>query len=213
MRHGSIDIWTFNELFVLRLYEPPDPIAAMLAEVREPRVLDLGANIGLFGIDARSATRVPASPRTSPTTRARRSTGGSSSGTGPLARGGSWRRVRGPDRARSRSSLDRRQRVASSIRPTAGTVTLPMEDVLPAFADADLVKLDIEGGEWSLLEDPRFAAARIVVLEYHPPGCPDEDTHATATRLLEEHGYEVFQLFKHPGGVGMAWAVRPAGRG
>src|SRR4051794_26538464 len=46
LRHRSIDIWTFNELFVLRLYEPPDPIAAILAEVREPRVLDLGANIG-----------------------------------------------------------------------------------------------------------------------------------------------------------------------
>ena len=61
-------------------------------------------------------------------------------------------------------------------------------------------------------QDDLFACmqgtARVVVLEYHPPGCPEADTHAAARRLLEGHGYEFIPLFEHPGGVGMAWAFR-----
>ena len=208
LRHGTIDPWTFNELFVLRLYEPPEPVAALLGGVPQPAILDLGANIGMFGLDA--LQRYPGARVTAyepdaesaaihrrllelnpsePAWRLVEACAGPSDGTATFLPG---------------------QETESRIvaRPTPGAVTLPMEDVLPAFAHADLVKLDIEGGEWALLEDPRFAAARVVVIEYHPPGCPEPDTHAAARRLLERHGYEFIPIFKHPGGVGMAWAFR-----
>jgi FkbM family methyltransferase len=212
LRHGTIDIWTFTELFVLQLYRPPPPVAAILAGVREPAVLDLGANIGLFGLDALQqypGARITAyEPDAESAVMHRRL----------VERNGladSWRLVEacaGPKDG-SVTFLPGQETESRIVdEPTPGTVTLPMHDVLPAFAKADLVKLDIEGGEWPLLADERSGAAPVVVLEYHPPGCPEPDTHATARRLLERHGYQVLQLFQHPGGVGMVWAFRAEGR-
>jgi FkbM family methyltransferase len=209
LRHRTIDIWTFAELFVLRLYQPPPAVAAMLAEVDEPVVLDLGANIGLFGLDA--VTRYPGArvvgyePDSESAAIHRRLIERNEPGD-------RWQLIEacaGPSdgEATFLPGQETESRIVDAA--TAGAITLPMRDVLPAFASADIVKLDIEGGEWPLLADPRFAAARIVVLEYHPPGAPEPDTHAVARRLLEQHGYEVVQLFEHPDGVGMAWAFRP----
>jgi Methyltransferase FkbM domain len=83
-----------------------------------------------------------------------------------------------------------------------------MEDVLESFAEADLVKIDIEGGEWALMADPRFGSADTIVLEYHATGCPQPDLHAAARRLLEGHGYELVPLFEGDD-FGMVWAFRP----
>jgi FkbM family methyltransferase len=211
LRHGTVDVWTFNELFLLELYKPPPPVAAMLARVREPVVLDLGANIGLFGLDAQQrypGAHITAYEPDAVSARIHREV---------IARNdahASWRLVEacaGP-RAGSVTFLPGQETESRIIdTPTPESVTLPMVDVLPAFADADLVKLDIEGGEWALLADRRFASARAVVLEYHPPGCPEPDTHSAARRLLEGHGLKVLPLFEHPGGVGMAWGYRPGG--
>ena len=48
------------------------------------------------------------------------------------------------------------------------------------MAEADLVKIDIEGGEWPILTDPRFAQlpTPALVIEYHPAGCPGPDPQA-----------------------------------
>jgi FkbM family methyltransferase len=206
LRHGTIDTWTFAELFYLRLYEPPAPVAAVLRGIREPRILDLGANIGLFGIDALQrypgATITAYEPDPESAAIHRRLI---------ELNHGDWRLVEACAGARDGTvtflqGQETESRIVDEAGP--GTVTLPLEDVLPEFAEADLVKLDIEGGEWALLEDERFAAARTVVLEYHPPGCPEPDTHAAARRLLEGHGFTFLPLFEHPGGVGMAWAHR-----
>ena len=84
-----------------------------------------------------------------------------------------------------------------------------MVDVMPLLADADLVKIDIEGGEWPLLEHPGFAAVSAAVLEYHPQSCPGDDPRTTAHALLEGHGFEIAELFYEPGSrVGMLWATR-----
>src|SRR5688572_29012340 len=52
LRHGTIDVWVFVEMFVQRLYEPPPAVAAALERAGEPLVLDLGANVGMFGLHA-----------------------------------------------------------------------------------------------------------------------------------------------------------------
>src|SRR5829696_3982223 len=51
LRHGTVDVWVFVEVFVRRLYEPPPAVAAALERAAEPLVLDLGANIGMFGLN------------------------------------------------------------------------------------------------------------------------------------------------------------------
>ena len=92
-------------------------------------------------------------------------------------------------------------RILSS--PEAGAVEVPGLDIFPFLDDVDLLKMDIEGGEWSLLADPRFGAARAVVLEYHPMMCPGPDPRVLVKELLSARGYEVI-VDDEP----MAWAVR-----
>jgi FkbM family methyltransferase len=210
LRHGTVDVWTFNELFFLKLYEPPGQIRETLARVSQPIVLDLGANIGLFGIDA--LERYPGAQITSYEPDAVSAAIHRELIARNAASAPAWTLVEacaGP-RAGTVSFLGGQETESRIVEDGAArSIPVPMEDVLPAFAQADLVKLDIEGGEWALLRDERFRGARVVVLEYHPPGCPERDTHAAAHRMLTEHGYTVIPLFEHPGGVGMVWAYQP----
>jgi hypothetical protein len=84
-------------------------------------------------------------------------------------------------------------------------------DVLPLLADADLVKMDIEGAEWPILQDPRFASLGIsaLVLEYHPQGAPQPDTFAALTAVLGDAGFTVEAPVEQYGSsVGVAWAWR-----
>jgi hypothetical protein len=86
-----------------------------------------------------------------------------------------------------------------------------MQDVLDQVAAADLVKIDIEGGEWEILLDPRFAESppRALVLEYHAAGCPTDDPRAAALDALRGAGMQVQPLWHDAAaGVGMAWAWR-----
>jgi FkbM family methyltransferase len=74
---------------------------------------------------------------------------------------------------------------------------------------AQLVKIDIEGSEWEILEDRRLAElpARALVLEYHPR--PDrDDPHRAASALLDRAGFITQPIFKAASGVGMLWAWR-----
>ena len=50
IRHGTADVVTLDEVFHVRDYELPEAIARELDPLDAPRVLDLGANIGLFGL-------------------------------------------------------------------------------------------------------------------------------------------------------------------
>ena len=46
--------------------------------------------------------------------------------------------------------------------------------MFPHLHDADLLKIDIEGGEWPLLTDARFGELKVpaIVLEYHAYDSP-----------------------------------------
>lgn len=63
-----------------------------------------------------------------------------------------------------------------------GVVQVEARDVFPFLEGVDLLKVDIEGSEWELLADERFGVPSVVVLEYHPSGCPDGDPHVEARR-------------------------------
>jgi Methyltransferase FkbM domain len=83
--------------------------------------------------------------------------------------------------------------------------------VLPLIADADLLKIDIEGSEWPILADSRFKtlSARAVVLEYHPQGAPGPDPAAAAAGLLRAAAFAVGKPFDVRGHAGVMWAWKP----
>jgi FkbM family methyltransferase len=209
LRHGTEDIWTFAEIFSLRMYEPPPAVDERLRAADAPNVIDLGANIGLFGVDLLTrypnATVMSFEPDAENAAIHRRLIEiNDAAGRWVLleAAAGTHDGVVGFLAGRENES-----RVAEPGSPE--TVDVLMNDVMPLLAGAELVKMDIEGGEWPILADERFGAVRAVVLEYHPHGCPTDDPQKAATDLLEGHGLTVTPLFHEPRtGVGMAWAVR-----
>lgn len=205
VRHGTPDLGVLDEVFAERIYTPPRPLAP------PGRVLDLGGNVGLFGAWARvqwpaaEITSVEPDPTNLEVLRAC-----------AAANGGSWRVVPAAAAARAGELAFTAGRFAMSSLAEAGardTVTVPAVDVLPWLAEADLAKLDIEGGEWDILADPRLATAgpAALVLEYHPHRCPGRDATATARALLAAAGYAVEAVRPRPDGVGMLWAFRVAG--
>jgi len=212
VRHGGPDVLALDEIFYQRHYELPAPIESSLRSLgRPPTIVDLGANVGLFGAFMRAqfpaARMVSVEPDPWNLTVLRRCVDANS-------RGDDWEVV---------------EAVASTSNGSARFVTgryslshlaendeddaeiVPSIDVFPRLAEADLVKMDIEGGEWAILADPRLGDLRaILVLEYHPQLAPEEDTGAAVKRLLSAARFEVAPIFHRPDGVGMLWAW-PAG--
>ena len=95
--------------------------------------------------------------------------------------------------------------------PGVPTIRVPIRDVLGEIRDADLVKIDIEGGEWEILQDPRFRAAppRVLVLEYHPHLGPAGDPRQAAEEALRQAGLRIADIWHRDDGYGMVWAWRP----
>jgi hypothetical protein len=94
-----------------------------------------------------------------------------------------------------------------------GTIEVPMVDLFRYLDDVALLKMDIEGGEWPILADPRLARAapRVIVLEYHAHCCPEPNPRVAAKRQLEELGYLVEDSDTSVApDVGLLWAWRPA---
>jgi FkbM family methyltransferase len=212
LEHGSPDVEAFDELFYQRIYEPPPEVEAALAAVGRPlRILDIGANIGLFGLwalgrwpDATVDGYEP-EPRNAAMHHATIARNG---------RGASWRlhEAAAGDRAGTLRFAAGRYAMGGPAQPgDPHAIDVPMVDVLDAVDAADLVKIDAEGGEWAILGDPRFAStqARAIALEYHPELCPSDDARATAFGLLEAAGFIVRdQPTQAPPGYGSVWAWR-----
>jgi FkbM family methyltransferase len=211
VRHGTSDVNILAEVFMHRLYALPPEVEAFLEGLRRsPKVVDLGAHIGLFDVffltrfpqaritafepdpsNARLLTRCARLNSRADAWRIVRAAAGTSDGTVPFA-GGRFAE----------------SEVASS--PGLETIDVPSRDVFPFLADADLVKIDIEGGEWPILQDERLAKVgpEVVVLEWHPRGCPGADPEHAAIRLLGDAGYRVRVIPNAPPGVGMLWGWR-----
>jgi FkbM family methyltransferase len=202
IRHDTPDVATLD--FYQRQYALPDEIAEQLPPA--PEVVDLGANIGLFGLsiatrfpDAR-VTAVEADPANAQVLRRTRDLNGfdwevveavaaSQSGTAPFVTG--------------RFSLSRVEEDAAATRFSS-------VDAFAFLAAADLAKIDIEGSEWELLCSPRFASEgpEALVLEFHPYLAPSEDSEGDALRLLRQAGYRTGEVLPTAPGHGVVWAWR-----
>lgn len=205
IRHATPDVNTFEQMFDEGHYEFPSPVADALARVERVRAVDLGANIGMFGLWLR--TRLPSAEivafepdpdnaavleRTAAENRA----------------GADWQVVEAAAGPRDGEVSFLAGDFANS-RIGEGGITVELRDVFPYLAAADFVKIDIEGAEWQLTRDPRFAELRAaaVAFEYHPGDA--DDPHAEAVAALTAAGYETMdgELETLPG-HGMVWAWR-----
>jgi FkbM family methyltransferase len=202
-----------DEIFSQQEYEPPpEAERALSALPAAPRIVDLGANIGLFGawtlarFPEATIVAVEADPANAAIHRR------TIEANGLDAR---WRLVEGfastaPGVVRFAAG---RHATSHAADHEEDWVDVPTVDVLPDLVGADLVKIDIEGAEWDLLADPRFrhAKPRAVVLEYHQEGCPQPDAAAMAEQALRAAGFEVVHAGRKPQfGAGLLWAFAPA---
>jgi FkbM family methyltransferase len=237
VRHPLLDVWVIEEVFAFRVYELPERAERLLRELSRPvRVLDLGGHIGSFGLYALSrfpdASLVSFEPdpqnveQLRATVRANRledrwQVVEACAATGPGSVGfeSSFHlsRVVRPGSA----AAGPHERAAEALPYLEGTALLePVEvrvecrDAFPYMAEADLLKIDIEGGEWDLLDDPRFAevSARVLVMEYHPEYAPGGDGDAILRRALADAGYELGPT-AGDGSAGLLWAYKAHGPG
>jgi FkbM family methyltransferase len=214
VRHRSRDVAMLNEIFGgtggRLAYEVPDGIAPL---PQGSKVLDLGGNVGLFALYAKAAWSAGEVRSFEP----------DPSNFGVLERarvanrhadGFAWTSVQAAVSncaGTLRFSAGHASESRLSLGPDETAIDVAVVDIFEEDHDVDLAKLDIEGGEWSILADPRFAAfgARRLVMEWHAYLCPAPDAHGTAQRLLREAGYTIVLDEPSAGGRnGKLWAHR-----
>lgn len=213
VRHQTSDRYILDEIFGRRLYElPAGARAALLALGRPPRGVDLGGHIGLFGAFFFSSFPDGELDAFEP------DPGNADVLRRCIAVNGlmdRWRlTVAAAANADSQTFFLGGRFAASQVSARVpGAIEVPARDVLPLLGQADLIKMDIEGSEWTILGDPRFQRipSAVIALEYHPEGCPQPDTRAAAMQVFERLGFVVAEIDVPyaPSGVGMLWAWRP----
>jgi FkbM family methyltransferase len=204
LQHGR-DMEALFELFVRGEYEPPSPLRDRLSPDTVRTILDVGANVGMFSAWARGcwprARIVALEPapenlvvlheqaRLDGRTEVVEAAVGPADGEVGFVEG--WG---------GGGHVPTEQEVATTVVRTV--------DWFPLFAEADFVKMDIEGGEWPILGDPRLRDLErlTLVMEYHRVGAPSLPAGAAARGLLEAAGFEVGHDTPNYWGHGTLWA-------
>jgi FkbM family methyltransferase len=215
LRHDVLeDLATLIQTFRQDHYVPPAEARRALEQLgRPPRAMDLGANIGMFGawfLSTHPQGQVLAYEADPGNARVHALT------VDANRRRVSWEVVAAAAGTREgavRFAAGRATNSRLAEEGDAGAVTVEEHDVLARASEIDLLKVDIEGAEWALLEDPRFGdlPARVIALEYHPTRCPGPDPRALSRTRLEAAGFRVAdgELEATPG-HGMVWGWRTA---
>jgi FkbM family methyltransferase len=203
LRHGSGDAAVYGEIFVRGAYSPPWRLPDGL------RVLDLGAHIGFFARWALKQWSVHSLVSVEP----------DMDNYALLARNhdalgdARWKLVSAAAGCVEGRAAFAGGRGCGSGLADAGEDDVRTVDALDLMRECDLAKLDVEGGEWALLRDARFAAHAppFIVVEYHPvEGVASP--YAEARRLLEAAGYDVIDGHREAESVGVLWGRLCGGR-
>ncbi|MDX6642052.1 MAG: hypothetical protein QOD76_14 [Solirubrobacteraceae bacterium] len=230
-------MWVAEEVFRFRVYKPPAPVVSLLQTANRPiEILDLGGYVGFFGLYMRElfpeANVVSLEPdphnarllkrciqKNHLGERWRLVEACASTGDGTVDFTSSFALSRMAAK-RDNGLEEMRRRITGAFPFLEGAALLVSEqmrvasrDVFPFLANADLAKIDIEGAEWEILADPRFADLQTValVLEYHPVYAPDSDAEGTVRRELARAGYDTGPTVRGSDS-GLIWAWRRSGR-
>ena len=209
MRHRTRDIDIVDEVLVAPFaYEPPPTIGADLGGPL--RIVDAGANIGTFGAFALGRWKVDRIRSFEPDPE------NAAMLRNTIALNHADDRWSAHQAALSNASGHMTflpGHFSESRRAEQGEtgMDVKMVDLFTLDYDTDLLKMDIEGGEWAIISDPRMAdlQARVIVMEWHWRLAPRPDAHAAALDLLERAGYAVHADRVAPEtGTGLVWASR-----
>lgn len=223
VRHHSRDVEVLNEIFGGTggrfAYEPPPELSSVLDGIPSPRILDLGGNVGLFGLYA--LDRWPgASLRSFEPDRENARLLSAVIAENALQERWSLTPAAVAEHAGTmafRAGLSADSHLVAldgESGAAGGDVQVPVVDLFAIDGRHDIVKMDIEGGEWGVLADPRLAQldADVLVLEWHTQGCPTPDPRAHVIRLLRDAGFTELHEPLEPSHCGMFWARRGAVR-
>jgi FkbM family methyltransferase len=203
VRHHSGDVDIFRKFYAYGYYDLPEEVESKLRSLGRPvNVLDLGANIGFFEVFTRDRLPIdgvvcfepdPANAAVLEQVR--------------NANGADWEIVRACASNQAGSVLFNTGRKNFSRIDADGDAKTPAVDVFPRIAEADLVKMNIEGSEWEILDDPRLAETSVSwIIEYHRIANPERDIHGLVRSLLERVGYNVrFSAKTEDNGLVWAW--------
>lgn len=203
MQHGR-DVEALFEIFQRGEYEPPQMLVPRLSEDQVRTIVDVGANVGMFSSWALGrwpgASVVSIEPDPGNLVELRR-----------------WRAALPDDRVAlvEAAASTRAGTLAfvsglggGSMVSDSGDIVVASIDIFDLLRTADFVKIDIEGGEWPILADPRLAALEqlTVVMEYHRVGAPSLPAREAAVRLLEAAGFRTGFGKQNYWGHGTLWA-------
>lgn len=216
LRHRTGDVAILNKIFARdrsrNSYAPPAEVVAALGS--SPRILDVGGNIGLFGVYASCqwpGAQIRAFEPDPDNLRVLRKTVAASQ------MNGRWTVVPAAvSNAATELSFVPGLRAKTHIADAheTGSLTVRAVDLFDQVGHGvDLIKMDIEGGEWAILGDPRLAAlnASAIRLEWHTMLCPAPDAHAAAIDLLGAGGFTRIFDVEYDGEQadnGVLWAMR-----
>ena len=210
--HGTSDAASLDQAYYERAHEPPAGALAVLRALgHPPRALDLGANIGMWGLWFHGrfpgARVIALEPDPYNVARHRRQIE-----LNGLAE--SWQVIEaaavtsdGPISFTVGQATTGRVAEADET----GAATVPGRDVFGLLEGIDLLKIDIEGSEWPILADPRVADLQVpvVTVEYHAHGAPAGDPVEAVRTALERAGYTTQPTLDSAPGFGVVWGWKP----
>jgi FkbM family methyltransferase len=210
--HGTADAHALDQAFYQRAHEPsPGALAALQSIGRPLHALDLGANVGLWGLWL--CGRFPVGRliglEPDPDNVERHNRQIELNGLR-----GVWE-VLEAAAVTADGPVSFTVGMATNGRVTdtavAGAVSVPGRDTFALLEGIDLLKIDIEGGEWAILADPRMAglSVPVVMLEYHADGAPSADPAGDARLALERAGYATETTIQTAEGFGVVWGCKP----
>lgn len=201
LRHRTRDPEILVEIYHREIYEPPPPLSGRLDGPL--RVIDLGANIGLFSLWAMNRWHVRELIAYEPDPDNARML--------RLVQNPCWTgyEAAAGDRVGQLQFTPGLYSESRAAREGEDSIVVPMLDVFEG-GPCDLLKVDIEGGEWPILADPRLAGlARVMVMEWHGLQCPEPNAQECVHRLLHDAGFTY--IYDVPGEWernGLLWAWR-----